>query len=42
MVWKDIVNQVESIWDLLQDDDSDDDEIRSQSKDLRNTLREYV
>jgi hypothetical protein len=42
VVWKDIVNQVESIWDLLQDDDSDDDEIRNQSKDLRNTLREYV
>jgi hypothetical protein len=42
VVWKDIVNQVESIQGLLENDDSDDGEIKNQARDLRNTLRDYV
>lgn len=42
VVWKDIVNQIGNVRELLEDDDSQDDDIQQQALDLRNTLRDYV
>jgi len=42
IVWQDIVNQVANIRELLEDDESADEDIEQQALDLRNTLRDYV
>jgi hypothetical protein len=42
IVWKDILNQVTNLRALLEDDDSNDDDIENDARDLRNTLRDYV
>lgn len=41
-VWKDIVRQVVTLRDLLEDDESEDDDIEEHAQDLRDTLRNYV
>jgi len=41
-IWKDIVSQVTALRGLLEDDDSDDDDIEAHAQDLRDTLRNYV
>jgi len=41
-VWKDIVLQVTTLRELLEDDESRDDDIEEHAQDLRDTLRNYV
>jgi hypothetical protein len=41
-VWKDIVRQVVTLRDLLEDDESRDEDIEEHAHDLRDTLRNYV
>ena len=41
-VWKDIVSQVVTLRALLEDDESQDEDIEEHAQDLRDTLRNYV